>query len=151
MNVPPRPSITELYEQFEYPHNDWVKWVSIFHTSRLDNDFPILPTLVEDGRVEFNLKHLQEELDEMKSAAECGDLVELADGIADLIYVAIGLALRLGLPLEAIFAEVHTSNMEKTHNPDAHLTQAKRVIKPEGWQKPRILELLRYVDGLVDG
>ena len=41
------------------------------------------------------------------------NMVEVADGIADLIYVALGAALEFGIDIEPIFNEVHRSNMSK--------------------------------------
>lgn len=137
--IAPRPPITDLlYEEY----NRWVRWVSRFHTTRLMNELPDKPTLFEDGRVEQNLDHLYEELHEIEDAYEDHDLTGVADGIIDLIYVAIGFGIRLGLPMEAIFAEVHSANMDKIHNPTAHETRAKRVTKPEGWLPPRVAEIL---------
>ena len=41
------------------------------------------------------------------------NMVEVADGIADLIYVALGAAIEFGIDIEPIFNEVHRSNMSK--------------------------------------
>lgn len=42
------------------------------------------------------------------------NLVEVADGIADSIYVLVGTAISYGIPIDRIFREVHRSNMTKT-------------------------------------
>lgn len=42
------------------------------------------------------------------------DLVEVADGIADLQYVTVGTGRSYGIPTDACFREVHRSNMTKT-------------------------------------
>lgn len=42
------------------------------------------------------------------------NLVEIADGIADAMYVLIGTAISYGIPIMRIFNEVHNSNMTKT-------------------------------------
>jgi predicted HAD superfamily Cof-like phosphohydrolase len=63
-------------------------------------------------------------------------LAEVADGLADLIYVAVGAALELGIPLAAVWDEVHTANMRKT-------TGEKRAdgkqMKPAGWVGPDVM------------
>ena len=41
------------------------------------------------------------------------DLVEVADGLADMLFVLIGTALEIGIPLEPVFDEVCRSNMSK--------------------------------------
>ncbi len=45
---------------------------------------------------------------------EYQDLIEIADGIADAIYVLIGTAVSYGIPITRVFTEVHHSNMTKT-------------------------------------
>lgn len=68
------------------------------------------------------------------------DLVEVIDGLCDLLYVTYGAAVRSGVDLEPFFSEVHHSNMRKTGGD----TRADgKILKPEGWVPPRIAELLR--------
>jgi len=55
-----------------------------------------------------------EELAEWAEAHAAGDLVAAADAWGDRAYVLLGDAVAAGLPAEAIFAEVHRSNMTKT-------------------------------------
>jgi predicted HAD superfamily Cof-like phosphohydrolase len=43
------------------------------------------------------------------------NIVEIADGIADSLYVLVGTAISYGIPIERIFTEVHRSNMTKTN------------------------------------
>jgi len=50
-------------------------------------------------------EYLQAEIDD--------DLVEVADALADLVYVAIGAAITYGVPFDKIFNEVQRSNMSK--------------------------------------
>lgn len=63
-------------------------------------------------------------------------LAEVADGLADLIYVACGAALELGIPLGAVWAEVHRSNMAKG---GGGRRADGKVLKPEGWQPPDVM------------
>lgn len=67
------------------------------------------------------------------------DMIEVIDGLCDLLYVTYGAAVRSGIDLEPFFAEVHRSNMEKTGGD----TRADgKILKPEGWVPPKIAELL---------
>ena len=55
-----------------------------------------------------------EELCEWVEAHVEGDLVAAADAWGDRCYVLFGDSVSAGLPVEAIFSEVHRSNMTKT-------------------------------------
>lgn len=43
-----------------------------------------------------------------------GDLVGVADGLADVLYVVIGTAVAYGIDIQEVFDEVHRSNLTKT-------------------------------------
>lgn len=43
-----------------------------------------------------------------------GDLVGVADGLADVLYVVIGTAVAYGIDIQEVFDEVHRSNLSKT-------------------------------------
>ena len=60
---------------------------------------------------------INEELDETLLAAETNDMVEVADGLADLLYFIVGQAVRVGIDIDAVFDEVHRSNMTKKSGP----------------------------------
>jgi len=64
-------------------------------------------------RVELRKKLISEEVGETLTAIDEGDLVEVADGIADSIVVLVGTALEFGIDLTAVWDEVHRSNMSK--------------------------------------
>jgi len=74
-----------------------------------------------------------------KAATGHMDIVELADGIADTIYVLLGAAVEAGIKMEPIFAEVQRSNMAKAGGP---VREDGKRLKPEGWQPPQIGKLL---------
>lgn len=92
--------------------------------------------------VEYRRKFLQEELDEFSDAMFTGNRVEAFDALLDLVYVAYGTALFLGIrPLQwySGFSEVHACNMAKERVEKA--TDSKRgstfdCRKPEGWVGP---------------
>jgi predicted HAD superfamily Cof-like phosphohydrolase len=68
------------------------------------------------------------------------NMVELADGMADLDYVVEGTRLEFGIDGAPIAAEVHRANMAKAGGPVA--PNGKR-LKPEGWTPPDIEGVLR--------
>jgi len=93
-----------------------------------------IPVWVRDLRIEL----LAEEVRELCEAAKAGDIVKIADGIADVAYVVIGTAVAYGIPFDAVFAEVHRSNMTKVNTPD----EAK-LAKGPGYEPPDISRVLR--------
>lgn len=53
---------------------------------------------------------------EICRALDARDEIELADGLGDLRYVTDGTAVTYGIPIEAIFEEIHKSNMTKAQS-----------------------------------
>jgi hypothetical protein len=80
-----------------------------------------------------------EELAELAAALHEGRVVAVADALADLLYVVHGTALACGVPIDAVFAEVHRSNMTKLEL-DAHGKGGK--VAKEGWSRPNLAPLL---------
>jgi predicted HAD superfamily Cof-like phosphohydrolase len=76
----------------------------------------------------------------MKSS-EPQNMVEMADALIDLVYIAKGTAIMMGLPWEELWSDVQRANMSKERGVGkrGHLVD---VIKPEGWVGPRTLEIL---------
>lgn len=56
---------------------------------------------------------INEEAAEFCKASDDGDVVGIADALADLLYVVYGAAITYGIDIEPVFAEVHRSNMSK--------------------------------------
>lgn len=72
--------------------------------------------------------------------AIAAELAEVADGVADFIWVAIGLMISMGIPVHAIWDEVAKSNLLKI-NPHTGKVEKRadgKVMKPEGWKPPQI-------------
>ena len=85
-------------------------------------------------------KLIAEEADEVCAALRHRNFEGVIDGLCDLIYVALGTAVACGVDLEPFFDEVHRSNMAKFGGP---IRDDGKILKPEGWEPPRIAELLR--------
>lgn len=76
------------------------------------------------------------------------DLIEIADAIGDMLYVIYGTADQYGLDADAIFAEVHRSNMSKLDEngkPLFHdgITGPKgKVKKSSRFEEPKLREVI---------
>lgn len=94
----------------------------------------------EDKR--FIRAHLMiEELGElMQALADCDELGAL-DALADLLYVVLGTAVTLDLPVVEAFEEVHRSNMTKRRqSTDAHGERVRD--KGPGYDPPDLARIL---------
>lgn len=78
------------------------------------------------------IRLIREEFDELMDALVRSDAQETVDGCVDLIYVAIGTLVAMGIPFNPAWKTVHESNMLK----DTTLDTDGDPMKSEGWQKP---------------
>jgi len=74
----------------------------------------LLPTIVDAETANLRRKLIREECQELLLGMCDNDIVEIADGLADLLYVVLGTAVSYGIPIEKVFRLVHESNMTKT-------------------------------------
>lgn len=72
-----------------------------------------VPGLIPDERAWLRYDLISEELSELFDAILAGDMVAIADALADLEYVVHGAAIEWGIPLEDAVRNVHVSNMSK--------------------------------------
>lgn len=110
------------------------------------------PGLPDDEIRDLRIRLIREEWEgpgELLESLLAGDLVGIADGIADSLYVIIGTAAAYGIDIQEIFDEVHRSNMSKTiYNEDTgKYTVVKnefgKVLKPESYSPPKLHEIVR--------
>lgn len=71
------------------------------------------------------------------------NLVKLADGLADLMYVAEGAFITFGIDSGPVLDEVQRSNMEKTIPPIVRDPVTNKILKPAGWTPPDLATVLR--------
>lgn len=89
----------------------------------------------------FNL--LVEEFQEYEDASDVQDIVEVADALADMVYVIYGTALSFGIDLDAVLDAVHASNMSKlTSEGEVLRREDGKILKSEQFFRPRIAEVL---------
>ncbi len=86
--------------------------VEAFH-NRFDILVQNVPTELNDDTKQLRVRLIQEEFDELKEAMAAGNLAAVAKEMADLLYVTYGTAVSYGIDMEAVFQEVHRSNLSK--------------------------------------
>ena len=86
---------------------------------------------------------LEEEWTEYLEGEQADDIVEIADALADIIYIAYGTAVAYGIPMDKVFAEVHRSNMSKLGEDGKPIYRDDgKVLKPATWSPPDIRGIL---------
>lgn len=112
------------------------------------------PALLDLDAHNFRRAFLQEELDEFQTSYAAQDIEGCADALVDLVYVAMGTALMMGIPWQRIWDEVQRANMTKRlAKPDG--SDSKRgssldVVKPPGWLGPSHEEALAEFYGFFN-
>jgi predicted HAD superfamily Cof-like phosphohydrolase len=116
------------------------------------------PGHLSKRKLKERIDFLQEELDEFIDASGIyppgvlspgaeitpygsQDLSKQADALVDLVYVAIGTAVMLGLPWDCLWDDVQRANMAKERG-ITHRGHAVDVKKPKGWVGPKGSEIL---------
>lgn len=107
------------------------------------------PARVDPETAGLRIAVIAEEFNEFIEAVAMEDLVEVADALGDLIYVVYGAANAYGIDLEPVFNEIHDSNMKKVDPKTGKVRYREdgKVLKPEGWQKPRLISIIEAQQG----
>jgi len=99
------------------------------------------PTLLDRETLQFRVKFLMEEVSELVTAHNDRDLVAAADAIVDIVYVAFGGVIEMGLPFDALWNAVHEANMLKIKVDPENLGKRGYIhdlVKPADWVSPEI-------------
>lgn len=95
------------------------------------------PRMISRDILEDRVDFLQEEMHEFGEAVIDGNLADIADALIDIVYVAKGTAIMMGLPWEDLWQDVQRANMAKVQDhskcDDPHKAG---MIKPENWIPP---------------
>ena len=87
---------------------------------------------------------IKEELDELKVAMENKDLLEVADALTDILYVAYGAGHAFGIDLDKCFEEVQSSNMSKLDkNGKPIFNELGKVMKGPKYFKPNLSKFIK--------
>jgi len=94
---------------------------------------------VDAAQVALRQSLIEEEVGELRAAAAAGDLIGVADALADIVYVAYGTAHTYGVDLDAVLDEVHASNMTKLGADGAPIRREDgKVLKGPDYRPPDI-------------
>lgn len=122
--------------------------VLIFMQQVCEVPIPLLPEYPDLDTALLCSRLIREEEGELtealwKAAANKNNLdniVEVADGMADLIYVVYYLANKMGIDLEPIWNEVQRSNMTKL---GGGKNAYGKLMKPPGYTPPQLRPLIQ--------
>ena len=101
------------------------------------------PQFLTEERMELRKRLIEEEYAEFLEAVEEGDLVNAFKELADLIYVVEGTIVEMGGDGDAVFNEVHRSNMSKLdENGKAIFREDGKVLKSHLYEPPQLRDVL---------
>ena len=104
---------------------------SITTTPELKND---------QSQLYMNL--ITEEYKETLSAFKDNDMIEVADGLADMVWVIMGMCNSCGIDFDSVWQEVKASNMSKFPDGKAIKNEYGKIMKPDSYFKPNIKKVL---------
>lgn len=106
-----------------------------------DQDVPDFGGL-ESKQAKLYMDLISEEYNETLQAFKDKDIVEVADGLVDMVWVIMGMASTLDIPFDEVWNEVKASNMSKFVDGKAIKDENGKIMKPEGYFRPNIKMLL---------
>ncbi|MDA9956942.1 nucleoside triphosphate pyrophosphohydrolase family protein [Candidatus Pelagibacter sp.] len=96
------------------------------------------PSFSTDKINKLRIDLIVEELEELKEAMNNKDLLEVADALTDILYVAYGAGHAFGIDLDKCFDEVQNSNMSKLgedgnpiYNESGKVMKGPKYFKPD--------------------
>ena len=106
------------------------------------------PTVQPEDIIQLRLNLINEEFIELVNATQestTGDceLIDVADALADLLYVVYGAGHAFGIDLDKCFQEVHESNMSKLDNNGKPIYRLDgKVLKSDTYRPPNLKKIL---------
>lgn len=115
-----------------------------------------LPTVPDANTLDLRENLISEEFDELMSALwevehdpDAEQMANIADGIADLIWVAIGTAIRFGIDLPVVWEHVKAANMAK-FGPGSWRRSDGKLMKSPTWVPPDIVGVIQNQKPLTE-
>ena len=102
------------------------------------------PSLSSEKINKLRIDLIEEELEELKSAMNNKDLLEVADALTDILYVTYGAGHAFGINLDKCFEEVQNSNMSKLDdNGKPIFNENGKVMKGPKYFKPDLNKFIK--------
>ena len=87
---------------------------------------------------------IKEELEELTTAMQDENLLEVADALTDILYVTYGAGHAFGIDLDKCFEEVQNSNMSKLGEDGKPIyNESGKVMKGPNYFKPDLSKYLK--------
>ena len=99
---------------------------------------------LEGDQASLYMDLITEEYQETLYAFENSDLLEVADGLADMVWVIMGMCNSCGIDFDSVWQEVKASNMSKFPNGKAIKNEHGKIMKPDSYFKPNIEKVLGF-------
>ena len=97
-----------------------------------------------DKIVKLRYDLIKEELDELQIALKDKNILEVADALTDILYVAYGAGHAFGIDLDKCFNEVQESNMSKLGKDGRPIyNDSGKVMKGPNFYKPDLSKFLK--------
>ena len=97
------------------------------------------PAFSTDKINKLRIDLIVEELEELKEGMNNKDLLEVADALTDILYVAYGAGHAFGIDLDKCFDEVQNSNMSKLgEDGNPIYNESGKVMKGPKYFKPNL-------------
>lgn len=101
-------------------------------------------TFQQSPETDLYVKLIKEEMQELVDGYEARDLVEVADGAGDLIWVILGLCNAMGFNIVPVWNEICESNMSKIPTGGKVIRREGdgKILKPDSYFPPNIPKAL---------
>jgi predicted HAD superfamily Cof-like phosphohydrolase len=109
----------------------------------MKQEIPEVAILPDQSLRDLRMELIYSELFELEDALDDKDIIEVADGLTDILYVVYGMGHALGIDLDKCFEEVHNSNMSKLgENGEPIYREDGKVLKGPNYFKPNLEKII---------
>ena len=101
------------------------------------------PQFPDEKTMQLRYDLIKEELNELERAMKTKNLKEVADALADILYVTYGAGYAYGIDLDKCFKEVQRANMSKLGTDGKPIYNDKgKVMKGPNYSEPNLKQFV---------